>query len=257
LSYSPKNFGDLAAFARGYSYTVPTEADVYPNCNHLASTCHTLCRALVAAALFLPSGACWRDATPPPALSNTPPAQRDPAPKIAEFGVFDDPRGEAFAGSTFHPTNAVYMHEGTPFGWRIRLPCRSAVPRRYIDPRTVPDEVPEVVQFREVMSLPSPGDWTNFESTPAKDGKLVTEISKDGKIATTVDEAPCFDGWIMHRWQISAHDPPGPWLITVEIKGYATTTFRVTFVGTHATSPAPSSPSPQPAPVSPSPDPSP
>jgi hypothetical protein len=243
LSYSPKNFGDLAAFARGYSYTVPTEADVYPNCNHLASTCHILCRGLVAAALFLPSGACWRDATQPAALSNAPPAQRDPAPKIAEFGVFDDPRGEPFAGSafhtTFHPTNAIYMHEGTAFGWRIRLPCRSAVPRRYVDPRTVPDDTPEVVQFREVMTLPSSGDWATLDPTDgSKDGKVKTEISKDGRIATTSDEIQCRDGWIAHSWTVTAHDPPGLWTIAVEIKGYATSTFRATFVGTHATSPA-------------------
>lgn len=256
LSYSPKNFDDLAAFARGYSYTVPTEADVYPNCNPLASTCHTLCRGLAASALFLLLHGCWRDTASPAVLSNAPPPQRDPAPKIAEFGVFDDPRGEPFSGSelhtSFHPTNAVYMHDGTSFGWRIRLPCRATtVPRRYRgDPRT-PEDSAEVVEFREVMVLPAPGDWSTFDpAAGSNDGKAKTEISKDGRIATTVDELECLDGWIAHSWSVSAHDPPGQWTITVEIKGYATTTFHATFVGTHATSPAltPASPPPAPSP---------
>jgi hypothetical protein len=202
-----------------------------------------LCRSLSAAALFLLIGGCWSDSAAPAMLSNSPPPQRDPAPKIAEFGVFDDPRGEPFVGSTFHtsfhPTNAVYMHEGTAFGWRIRLPCQSAVPRRYRnDPRTIPDDPDAVVEYREVMMLPAPGDWSTFDpTTGSTDGKVKTEISKDGKIATTVDELPCRDGWIAHSWSVSAHDPPGLWTITVEIKGYATTTFHATFVGTHATTP--------------------
>src|SRR5262245_13645955 len=125
LSYSPKNFGDLAAFARGYSYTVPTEADVYPNCNRLASTCHNKPSGRLAVLFVVGIWGCWRDSTPPPALSNAPPTPTLPMAKVAELGVLavrGEPTPEeedTTRGKPFHATNIIYMYPDTAFGWRI------------------------------------------------------------------------------------------------------------------------------------------
>ena len=255
LSYSPRKFGDLAALALGYSYTVPTEADVYPNCNRLASTCHAKPSSGLVTCFIVLAAGCWRSAPPAP-LANSPPPASDPSPRIAEFGVFDDPRGVPIPDGasdtrwryqTFRPTNVVYIRDGAPFGWRIRLPCEPGDTEPSLPPPNIAPRKPaRLVEFREVMLLPARGDWDALVADQAQRQATTTEISADGKIATTVDRRPCLDGWIFQVWTFSPHDPPGPWQITVAIRGYATTPFRAMFVAAPAPATAPPAPPPPP-----------
>ena len=212
LSYSPKNFVYLAAILCRYSSAVQTEADVYPNCKLLASTCCYKPRDLgdrqrprLTAMIFgvrfvlvvVVMAGCWHDSTPDPVV---PPIVINPKPAIphvaaAEFGVFVD--GQAFVKS---PT--IKLAAGVAYGWRIRLPCR------------------EMVDFRETLKMPSPGDW----HVNAK-----TKISADRTQVVTEDALACFNGWVEHVWVATEGDPEGVYTITVEIDGYAPVRFHPRF----------------------------
>jgi hypothetical protein len=99
------------------------------------------------------------------------------------------------------------LSEDTSYGWRIKLPCRGPT------------------LFKETLRLPAPGDWS-FGPTPIKH----VTISEDRTTAITVDYSGCFDGWIQNVWTIAANDPPGLYVLTVEIEGFAPQTFRGLFV---------------------------
>ena len=55
------------------------------------------------------------------------------------------------------------------------------------------------------------------------------EITADQTTAITHTVARCLDGWIEHGWEVNTDDPPGEYLVTVEIDGYATQRYRVDF----------------------------
>jgi hypothetical protein len=122
-------------------------------------------------------------------------------PIAAWFGTWHE------ESSRFARTQKIDKVEGVTFGWRIKTHCTGPV------------------KFREVMHLPSPGDWS-FEPAELPG----TIISDDQTTTTTTDYAACKQGWVEHRWTIAANDPAGTYVITVELDGYAPTTFRPQFV---------------------------
>ena len=81
----------------------------------------------------------------------------------------------------------VKFASGKTFGWRIRLPCL------------------QPVEYTEVMKLPAKGDFT-FDPQELRE----TTISADGTVATTLDYAACFDGWIEHSWTPGGQRSAGP-----------------------------------------------
>ena len=198
LSYSPKYLGDLGVFSCGYSSAVPTEADVYPSLKYLASTMRyePLLGLAVALATACGGGARHDEAARPtpavPSRSTEPPRQ----PVASSFGKAEN--GEIKKQLRFE------LDGETAFAWRLKLPCTG--PTRY----------------RETLQMPSPGDW-GFDS-------VTTTISADKTRSVVVDYAPCFDGWIEHAWTTSRNDPPGEYVLTVEIEGFAPQVFRATFV---------------------------
>jgi hypothetical protein len=132
--------------------------------------------------------------TPPP-----PPPSEPQQQLVAWFGVWSD------AG--FERRTKIRKVAGQRFGWRIKTHCTGPI------------------HFREVMKLPAPGDWT---FTP--DELPGTTISEEGTTTTTIDYAACKRGWVEHVWTVAAGDPVGTYVITVELEGYATQTFRPKFV---------------------------
>ena len=135
--------------------------------------------------------------TAPAEVAATGPA----TPLAAWFGTWNDET------SKFERAQKIDKVEGVTFGWRIKTACIAPV------------------KFREVMRLPSPGDWS------IDPGELPgTVISEDQTTTTTTDYAACKQGWVEHRWAIAADDPAGTYVITVELDGYATTTFRPKFI---------------------------
>jgi len=142
-----------------------------------------------------------RSAPPPTPVAGTPidvaTARR---PRAAMFGRTDQV-------GRFLRITEIPLVDGTSFGWRLDLRCTGPV------------------LFRETMLLPTPGDWTfTPEDLPE------TTISNGGKTATTYDYVACRDGWIEHSWRVARGDPPGEWIVTIEIEGYEPTVFRPKFL---------------------------
>jgi hypothetical protein len=75
------------------------------------------------------------------------------------------------------------------------------------------------------MRLPGPGEWT-FTPTEMPG----TTVSDDQTTTTTIDYAACKQGWVEHVWTVTAGDPVGTYVITVELEGYQPQTFRPKFV---------------------------
>lgn len=123
------------------------------------------------------------------------------------FGAYDKT-------NRFLRIRELVLSEGKRFGWRIHLPCRQAI------------------EFVETLTLPMPGDWTQIKEARESDPHFLIEttISSDGKQTVTHDYAPCIDGWIEHTWQVAESDPPGEWVIKVEIDGYQPFEQRLMFV---------------------------
>jgi hypothetical protein len=122
-----------------------------------------------------------------------------PAPIAAWFGAWDEDTGK------FERRAKIPKVDGQTFGWRIKTRCTGPV------------------RFREVMRLPAPGDWS-VEDMPG------TTISDDQTTTTTIDYAACKAGWVEHQWSVAEGDPAGTYVITVQLDGYATQTFRPKFV---------------------------
>jgi hypothetical protein len=145
---------------------------------------------------------CARPRPAPVIAGPTPVRAAGPAAPIAAwFGTWHE------ESNRFTRAQKIDKVEGTTFGWRIKTRCSGPL------------------KFREVMRLPTPGDW-NFGP-----GELPgTIISDDQTTTTTTDYAACKQGWVEHRWSIAANDPAGTYVITVELDGYAPTTFRPQFI---------------------------
>jgi len=123
------------------------------------------------------------------------------APLAAWFGAFDEDTGK------LERRMKIPKVDGQMFGWRIKTRCTGPV------------------RFREVMRMPSPGDFGfTAEDAPG------TTISDDQTTTTTIDYAACKRGWVEHQWTVAEGDPAGTYVITVELDGYATQTFRPKFV---------------------------
>jgi hypothetical protein len=134
-----------------------------------------------------------------PAPLRPPAAPESKQPIAALFGLVTD--------GVYKRQNRFELSEDTIYGWRIKLPCTG----------------PTV--FRETLQLPSAGDWS-FDPAVMKQ----TKLSTDRRRAVTEDYSGCYDGWIQHAWTIAANDPPGEYVLTVEIDGYQPQTFRGRFL---------------------------
>ncbi len=156
-----------------------------------------------------------------PVQNSAPVAARAPdlrVPLSAELGTVDD-------AGTFQPATEIPLYPGSAFGWRLEIGCK------------------HTVEVEEELVLPARGDW-------GTDPDLA--ISKNGRVARTVSEAICLDGWIDKTWTVSANDPAGPWKVTVTVDGFRPQVFYATFVPAVAPPPSPlpqPMPGPLPAPV--------
>jgi hypothetical protein len=135
--------------------------------------------------------------TPPPPPPPSEPALKQPAATL--FGLVID--------GAYKRQSKFELSEDTIYGWRIKLPCAG----------------PTV--FRETLQLPAPRDWA-LEPATTKHIKL----SADRKRAVTEDYSGCYDGWIQHTWTSGSEDPPGEYVLTVEVEGYQPQTFRGRFL---------------------------
>jgi hypothetical protein len=155
-------------------------------------------RSVVLALIWV--GACGSQpaiVTPPSPPPPPEAALRQPAATL--FGLVVD--------GVYKRQRRFELSEDTVYGWRIKLPCTG----------------PTV--FRETLQLPGAGDWT-FDPATSKH----IELSADRKRAVTEDYSGCYDGWIQHAWTIAPEDPPGEYVLTVEVEGYRPQTFRGRFL---------------------------
>ncbi|HWU85872.1 MAG TPA: hypothetical protein VN253_01255 [Kofleriaceae bacterium] len=125
-----------------------------------------------------------------------------PEPKQPAAALF----GQVIEGA-YKRQSRFELSEDTIYGWRIKLPCTG----------------PTV--YRETLQLPDVGDWS-FDPAATKQ----TRVSADRKRAVTEDYSGCYDGWIQHAWTIAPNDPPGEYVLTVEVDGYQPQTFRGRFL---------------------------
>jgi hypothetical protein len=156
-------------------------------------------RRLVVLALLWVGGCGSQPAIVPPPSPARPPAPAARPPAATLFGTVVD--------GAYKRQSRFELEEGTVYGWRIKLPCTGPT------------------LFRETLQLPGPGDWT---VDPALDRSV--QVSADKRRAVTEDYSGCYDGWIQHAWAIAASDPPGEYVLTVEVEGYQPQTFRGRFV---------------------------
>jgi hypothetical protein len=143
---------------------------------------------------------------PPPPLRPAAPTQKQPVATLF---------GQVVEG-VFKRQSRFPLSEDTMYGWRIKLPCTGPT------------------LYRETLQLPGPGDWS-FDPATTKHVKL----SADRRRAVTEDYSGCYDGWIQHAWTIAANDPPGEYVLTVEVEGYQAQTFRGRFTSTDGAEEAP------------------
>jgi hypothetical protein len=137
--------------------------------------------------------------TPAPAPAPAEPALKQPAATL--FGAVVD--------GAYKRQSRFDLSEEPTYGWRIKLPCTG----------------PTV--FRETLQLPGAREW---ELEPA-DRKRI-KVSADRRRAVTEDYSGCYDGWIQHSWTIASDDPPGEYVLVVEVAGYERQTFRGRFLRT-------------------------
>jgi hypothetical protein len=115
------------------------------------------------------------------------------------FGQVDDP------APTFTPSATVPLRDGQVFGWRMKVDTRQ--PRvRVLEELTLPQE---------------PRTWGDPEPG------LKRKTSPDGRTATTEVWLEPRDGYISHTWVVTQGDPPGPWVIRVQVDGQPPRVFRL------------------------------
>jgi hypothetical protein len=107
----------------------------------------------------------------------------------------------------FKATADVPNDEDQMYGWRVRVV-----------------ESEESVKWIETVTLPeAPESWEGVEDDPN------VTISEDGRTATTVGADIPDGGYLENAWFVSFDDPPGDYLMTVEMSDgrSATFTFRL------------------------------
>lgn len=147
-------------------------------------------------------GGCWGTTTqsapvvagdPPPRAS--PPSRPGPA---AKRRVLEARFGQRI-GLAWSDTTSLPRVPGTGFGWRIHLPCTGGM-----------------VEFREIMSAPSPTSW----------GSGTIAVTDGGMTAEHTTSVECVDGWIENTWFLNQTDPLGAWTIVVEVPGFQRVEFQ-------------------------------
>ena len=139
-----------------------------------------------------------------PALVAPPAAPSPPAPALKQpvatmFGAITD--------GAYKRQSRFDLSDEATFGWRIKLPCTGPT------------------LFRETLQLPGAREWA-LEPPLSK----LVQVSADERRAVTEDYSGCYDGWIQHSWTSQPNDPPGEYVLTVEVEGYQPQTFRARFV---------------------------
>ena len=107
----------------------------------------------------------------------------------------------------FTATADVPNAEEQAYGWRVRVA-----------------ESEEAVKWVETVTLPeAPDSWDGVEDDPN------VMISEDGRSATTVGIEVPDGGYIENAWLVSLGDPPGEYVMSVELSDgrQASFTFRL------------------------------
>jgi len=107
----------------------------------------------------------------------------------------------------FTATADVPNEEDQAYGWRVRVA-----------------ESEEAVKWVETVTLPeAPDTWEGVEDDPN------VMISEDGRTATTVGIEVPDGGYIVNTWAVSFGDPPGEYVMSVELSDgrQASFTFRL------------------------------
>ena len=121
-----------------------------------------------------------------------------------QFGIWQP---DAEGAMRFTATADVPNQEDQTYGWRVRVA-----------------ESEEAVKWIETVTLPeAPESWDGVEDDPN------VSISEDGRTATTVGIAVPDGGYLGSTWAVSLGDPPGEYVMSVELSDgrQATFTFRL------------------------------
>jgi hypothetical protein len=121
-----------------------------------------------------------------------------------QFGIWQPDDDGAMR---FTATADVPNEEEQAYGWRVRVA-----------------ESEEAVKWVEAVTLPeAPDSWEGVEDDPN------VMISEDGRTATTVGIEVPDGGYIVNTWAVSLGDPPGDYVMSVELSDgrSASFTFRL------------------------------
>ena len=121
-----------------------------------------------------------------------------------QFGIWQP---DADGAMRFTATSDVPNEEDQTYGWRVRVA-----------------ESEEAVKWVETVTFPeAPDSWEGVEDDPN------VMISEDGRTATTVGIEVPDGGYIVNTWVVSPGDPPGEYVMSVELSDgrQASFTFRL------------------------------
>jgi hypothetical protein len=117
-----------------------------------------------------------------------------------QFGIWQPDDDGAMR---FTATADVPNEEDQAYGWRVRVA-----------------ESEEAVKWVETVTLPeAPDTWEGVEDDPN------VMISEDGRTATTVGIEVPDGGYIVNTWVVSLEDPPGKYVMSVELSDGRSATF--------------------------------
>ena len=117
-----------------------------------------------------------------------------------QFGIWQPDDDGAMR---FTATADVPNEEDQAYGWRVRVA-----------------ESEEAVKWVETVTLPeAPDSWEGVEDDPD------VMISEDGRTATTVGIEVPDGGYIENAWWVSLGDPPGEYVMSVELSDGRRATF--------------------------------
>jgi len=117
-----------------------------------------------------------------------------------QFGIWQPDDDGAMR---FTATADVPNEEDQAYGWRVRVA-----------------ESEKAVKWVETVTLPeAPDSWEGVEDDPN------VMISEDGRTATTVGIEVPDGGYIENAWWVSLGDPPGEYVMSVELSDGRSATF--------------------------------